>query len=97
MLEMRCVHKSCRNGFLYFAFQFFNRTDTFFFFSIFRSPNRQRDSPEPRARQIPVYKILEQLPKRPVPVLSGFQLMFLFSSTRRSFLAVVRMNHESSG
>src|SRR6185437_2473296 len=38
-----------------------------------------------------------QLPKRPVPVDSGFQLMVLFSSTILSFTAVVRINQLSSG
>src|SRR5438105_6659201 len=38
-----------------------------------------------------------QFPKRPVPVLSGFQLMVLFNSTNLSLHAVVLMNHASSG
>ena len=37
------------------------------------------------------------LPKRPVPVLSGFQLIVLLRSIYLSRSAVVRMNHESSG
>src|SRR6185312_1268412 len=38
-----------------------------------------------------------QLPNRPVPVDSGFQLIVLFNSIILSFIAVVRMNQESSG
>src|SRR5882762_4294036 len=38
-----------------------------------------------------------QLPNRPVPVDSGFQLIDLFNSTMRSLRAVVLMNHESRG
>ena len=37
------------------------------------------------------------LPKRPVPVDSGFQRIVLLSSIIRSRSAVVRMNQESSG
>ncbi len=37
------------------------------------------------------------LPKRPVPVDSGFQRIVPFSSIMRSLSAVVRMNHESRG
>ena len=37
------------------------------------------------------------LPKRPVPVLSGFHVIVLFNSIMRSLAAVARMNHESSG
>ena len=36
-------------------------------------------------------------PKRPVPVLSGFHVIVLFSSIMRSFAAVARMNQESRG
>ena len=36
-------------------------------------------------------------PKRPVPVLSGFHVIVLFSSIMRSFASVARMNQESSG
>ena len=43
------------------------------------------------------FRFSSQLPKRPVPVLSGFQLMLLLSSTIRSLHAVERMNQESSG
>ena len=38
-----------------------------------------------------------QLPKRPSPVLFGFQLIVLFNSTKRSFTAVVLINHASNG
>ena len=38
-----------------------------------------------------------QLPKRPVPVDSGCQLIVLLSSAMRSFFAVERINHESRG
>ena len=37
------------------------------------------------------------LPKRPEPVLAGFQLIVSFSAISRSLTAVVLMNHESSG
>ena len=43
------------------------------------------------------FKFSNQLPKRPVPVASGFQLMVLFNSIIRSLAAVDLINHESNG
>ena len=42
-------------------------------------------------------RLSSQLPNRPVPVDSGFQLMQWLSSDMRSLLAVLRMNQLSSG
>ena len=42
-------------------------------------------------------KFSSHLPKRPVPVLCGFQLIVLFNSIMRSRQAVVRINQLSSG
>src|SRR5690606_39052668 len=43
------------------------------------------------------FKFSNQLPKRPVPVVSGFQLIVLFKSIMRSFNAVVLINQLSNG
>ena len=42
-------------------------------------------------------RLSSQLPNRPVPVDSGFQLIVLLSSANRSFTAVVRINQLSNG
>ena len=55
---------------------------------------------------VPQYRCLDiaqstlfssQVPNLPVPVLLGFQLIVLLSSTIRSFTAVVLMNQDSTG
>ncbi len=64
------------------------------------SSERQMGSGVPQKRErdrFQSFRLSSQLPKRPVPVDSGCQLMVLFSSDIRSFLAVLLMNHESSG
>ena len=69
-------------------------------FSALPSSSRQMGSGVPQKRlreRFQSFRFSSQLPKRPVPVDSGCQLMVLFSSNIRSFLAVERMNHESSG
>ena len=69
-------------------------------FSSERSSVAQIGSGVPQKRERERFQSLRfssHLPKRPVPVDSGFQRIVRFSSIMRSLQAVVRMNHESSG
>ena len=57
-----------------------------------------RGMPQKRDRlRFQSFTFSSHLPKRPVPVLSGFQVMVWFNSCIRAFASVARMNHESSG
>src|SRR5574344_895497 len=57
-----------------------------------------RGVPQKRERErFQSFRFSSQFPKRPVPVDSGCQLIVLFNSYIRSFLAVERINHESKG
>ena len=69
-------------------------------FSAVPSSSRQMGSGVPQKRErerFQSFRFSSQLPKRPEPVDSGCQPMVLLSYTMRSFFAVERMNHESSG
>jgi hypothetical protein len=64
------------------------------------SSERQIGSGVPQKRErerFQSFRLSSQLPKRPVPVDSGYQLMVLLSSLMRSLQADDLMNQESSG
>src|SRR5690554_1669300 len=54
--------------------------------------------PQKRCREIAQSTLFSsQVPKRPLPVLSGFQFILEFNSTIRSFTLVVFINQDSTG